>query len=226
MTRESRDDRKALTGAFSRRTEGAVPQAASTAAAPIGVPTAFERDSARPGARTATKIAPTEQERRAGDQAAREAVQEGGLRVQHELVALRPQVIADLLGRGKRPAGLLAGAGGQASGRVGHLGAVDAVHQASEHSDPERTAELAGDVVDRRGDALLAPRQRRHDRRRRRCSGECHAGPEGQEAGEEMGVGRPDFERREDDEAERHQRQTRRTGDPDPEPRRDRGSDA
>jgi len=50
-------------------------------------------------------------------------------------------------------------------------------------------------------------------------------GAEGQEAGEEVRVGRADLERREDDEAERHQRQARRTGDPDAEPRCDRGSD-
>ena len=48
--------------------------------------------------------------------------------------------------------------------------------------------------------------------------------PNGQEAGEEVRVGRTDLEGREDDEAERHQRQARRTGDTDAEPRRDRGS--
>jgi hypothetical protein len=112
-------------------------------------------------------------------------VQEGGLGVQHELVALRPQLIADLLGAASDPVPSRR-AGGKAAGRVGHLGAVDAVHQASQDRDPERTAELAGDVVDGRGDALLAPRQRRHDRRRRRRTGEGHAGAEGQEAGEEV----------------------------------------
>ena len=166
-------------GPFASNGECRGAQTASTAAAPIGAPTAFERDSARPGARRATKSAPRSRSAAPAIRPLGEAVQEGGLSVEHELVALRPQVIADLLGRGKRPAGLLAGAGGQAAGRVGHLGAVDAVHQASEHSDPERTAELAGDVVDRRGDALLAPRQRRHDRRRRRCSASAMPAPKG-----------------------------------------------
>ena len=165
-----------------------------------------------------------EQERCAADETAGEAVEEGRLRVQHELMALRSQLLADLLGRGERPTGLLADAGGKACGRVGHLGAVDAVHQAPQDGDPERTAELAGDVVDGRGDTLLAPRQRRHDRGRRRRTGEGHAGAEGQEAGEEVRVGRADLERREDDEAERHQRQAGRAGDTDADPRRDRGS--
>ena len=39
-----------------------------------------------------------------------------------------------------------------------------------------------------------------------------------------MRVGGADLERREDDEPERHQRQARRTGDADADPRRDRGS--
>ena len=84
-----------------------------------------------------------EQDHRTADETVREAVQEGRLRVHHELMSLRPELLADLLGRGERSLRLVTGAGGKVRGRIGHLGAVDAVHQAAQDRDPERAAELA-----------------------------------------------------------------------------------
>ena len=85
--------------------------------------------------------------------------------------------------------------GRQAAVLVRDARAVRAVQHAAEHGDPERAAELARDVVDRRRDALLLARQRGDDRGRRRRAGERHAGAEREQAGEELPVGRADVER-------------------------------
>ena len=139
----------------------------SVATAPVSFAVAFDRDSARPGARSATKIAPSAA-RRADAESPAEAVDERHLGVDDQVVPA-PSCSADLLGGRERPSRLLGGAGRKGAGRLGHPGAVGAVHQAAEHRDPERAAELARDVVDGRRDALLLGRERGDDRGRRRA---------------------------------------------------------
>ena len=81
-----------------------------------------------------------------------------------------------------------------ASARVRRqVAAVERRHDAADHGDAERAAELAGGVVDRRADAGLVQRQRDDDRARRRRGGHAHAG-------------------RGDDQREREHRVVRRAG--------------
>ena len=172
---------------------------------------AFSSDSTRPGARTATKTAPAINTAAPARSARLNPWTNASFAFATRLSEPRRFPIA--WAAASDPRAWSASDGGRAELCSATLERYALLRTLPRIAIPERAAQLARHVVDRRRDALLLTRQRGDDGRRGRRPGQGHSGAERNDAYEEVPVGRAAVEGGEDDEPGGHQSKADRTGD-------------